>query len=48
MQCISDLKNDFNVVVAAVVVVLDVELLSKFLQDWKNMLRLEKLCNGNC
>ena len=46
VQCVSNLKNDFDVVVAVVVVVvLDAELLSKFPQDWKNVLRFKKLCN---
>ena len=37
----SDLKNDF-VVFVLVVVVLGAELLSKFPQNWKIVLRLEK------
>ena len=39
MQCASDLKKDFVVVV---VFILDNELLSKFSQNWI-MLRLEKI-----
>ena len=37
MKCVSDLKNDF-----VVVVVLSADLFSKFLQNWKIVLRLEK------
>ena len=43
IKCVSDLKNDFVVVVLVLAVVLGAELLSKFPENWKILLRLKKL-----
>ena len=43
MYRVSNLKNDFVVVVVVVVFVLGAELMSKFPQNWKIKLRLEKI-----